>query len=92
MFSKINLTKSMSIALAFPTFWNLLSNSWNKSSERIEYTVILCCKSNSLYIGVYYEAARNLNSERTGLRVKVQVLAAACVNTTVFWDVVGCVV
>lgn len=37
MASKVNLTRSMSIALAFPTFWNLLSNSWNRSSENIKW-------------------------------------------------------
>lgn len=37
MGSKVNLTRSMSIALAFPTFWNLLSNSWNRPSENIKW-------------------------------------------------------
>ena len=37
MASKVILTRSMSIALAFPTFWNLLSNSWNRSSENIKW-------------------------------------------------------
>jgi hypothetical protein len=37
MASKVYFTRSMSIALAFPTFWNLLSNSWNRSSENIKW-------------------------------------------------------